>query len=248
MSMSQKRQRSVSATPKGRRLLSTAQGSFEDGPLTYSQIAERTNISEKTVGRFFRGEGVDRPYAQAIIKFLGLSEQDVLSPDHLLVNDSIEKIASSDTADSESAKQLIEGLEAALNKLDQDQETNFQAMEWLKANRQALAQEAAETVLRTHFAHLSTDASIDQSEIEQFSRDIRKHLQVLYYCLEEGSWEVLEGAIQESLIPINREIVHYTEALSFIRDQKLSQYLSPKIAETVALLLNYLIHVLPLRF
>jgi hypothetical protein len=80
--------------------------------------------------------------------------------------------------------------------------------------------------------------TIDQSDLEQFSQDIRKHLQVLFYCLEEGSWDVLYEAVQELLIPINREVECYTEALTFIRDQKVSQYLSPKVAQTITLCLN----------
>jgi hypothetical protein len=42
--MSPKRQRSVRATPEGITLLRKAQGSFEDGPLSYNDIAERTNM------------------------------------------------------------------------------------------------------------------------------------------------------------------------------------------------------------
>jgi DNA-binding Lrp family transcriptional regulator len=241
--MSPKRQRSVRATPGGITLLREAQGSFEDGPLSYNDIAERTNISEKTVGRFFRGDGVDRAYALAIISFFKLSEKDVLSMDSL-VGESIEKIENSATANSESAQQLIAGLETALSEFNQDKEIDLQAMEWLKVNRISLAQEAAEAVLKRR----STASKIDKSDLEQFSQDIRKHLQVLYYCLEEGSWEVIDGAVQESLIPINREVECYIEALTFIRDQKVSQYLSPKVAQTITLCLNYLINFLPLRF
>lgn len=246
--MNPKRQRSVSATPNGMELLREAQGNSEEGRLSQSAVAERAKVSEKTVGRFFQGKSVDWSSALAIIKCLGLSKEDVLFLEDSLIEESIEKIESSDAGKSESAQQVITGLETALNQLNQDKETDFQAMDWLKANRKSLAQEAAEAVLRKNSGQAVTGTITDESDLNQFSQDIRKYLQVLYYCLEVGSWEFIDRAIQESLIPINREIEYYIEALTFIKNQKVSQDLSPKVAQTMTLLLDYLIKILPLRF
>lgn len=246
--MNRKRLRGVRATANGMLLLRKAKGSFEDGPLTYSNIEEKTHINAKTVGRLFCGKRIDRANALAIIQLLGLSEKDVLFLEEFLAEESINKIESSDTGSSESARQLITGIETALNTLDRDQETDLQVMDWLKANRRSLAQEAAGAVLGKHSRQAATGTSVDESGLDQFSQEIRKHLQVLYCCLEVGSWEFIDGAIKNSSLPVNRRVEDYTEALSFIKDQKLSQDLPPKAVQTMTLLLKHLINILADRF
>lgn len=245
--MSQRSSRSVRATRDGLKLLHTARAGFEDGTLTHSAIAERLNISDKTVARFLRGEKADLSNALAIVNLLKLNQDDVLSLADSLVGEAINKIENSDTADSERAQKLIEELETSLNTLNQAKEIDFQAMGWLKANRQSLSKEAAEVVLK-RLSSSSTDTAVDASELELFSQDIKKHLQALYLALEEGDWEVVDRAIKDRLIPINREVKHYTEALSFIRDQKISPYLLPEVAQCLILCFDYLIAILPVKF
>ena len=246
--MSQQRQRGIRATPNGKRLLREAKGSFEDGRLTNSKIAEKLNLSEKTVGRFFNGESVDKETAYPIISFFGLSEKDVLSSEELLVEESIEKIESEDIENSTRAKELIGKLEIALNELKQSEEINIQAMDWLKANRKTLAKEASEAVFKKYSDNESSGINTDESDLEQFSQDITKYLHLLYLCLEEGSWELIDKAIQDSLVPVSREITFYTDALIFIKDQQVTQKLAPEVAQAIAIILDYLIKILPIRF
>ncbi|MBW4542580.1 MAG: hypothetical protein KME43_26130 [Myxacorys chilensis ATA2-1-KO14] len=246
--MSQQRQRGIRATPDGIKLLLAAKGSFENGRLTYEAIASSLQISDKTIKRFFKGEGVDKDKAYAIINFLKLADKDVLPLEDALIEESIRKIESGEATDSGRAKELIEGLGMALSQLKQSEEDSLPAMEWLKANRKFLSREAAEAALTKNFSRSSNDTSTDELDLEQFSQEIRKYLQTVYLCLEEGSWEIIDGAIQESLLPITREISLYIEALTFIKDQKVNQNLPPESSQAITLCLDYLIRILPIRF
>lgn len=250
--MTQKRNsRSVQATPDGVRLLQQAKamGRVDEGkPLTYPLIAESARVSDKTVERFFRKQNVDRDSALSIIEALGLQAKDVLSMEESLVAESIDKIKSGSKASSDRATQLIEGLEVALGELTQDDEVNLQAMEWLKAHRKGLARDAAHAVLRKPNIDSSETASSDESDLEQFAQDLRKYLQLLYYCLELGTWELIDKTVQESLVPVNREIELYTEALIFIKEQRIEQQLSSDVSQLIAPYLDYLISILPIRF
>lgn len=246
--MNQKRQRGISATPHGIHLLRQAKANSPDGPLSYEAIAEgANNISDKTVRRFFNGEDVDPNSAYPIINFLKLSAEDVLSLEDIATGESIKRIEDESTTNSERATELIEKLELALSQLKSREQLDTQCMDWLKANRQSLAQQAAEHVLIQHSVQESFDRDINDSELEQFSKEIRKYLHLLYLCLEEGDWDIIDGAIQKSLVPVNRGIEFYTEALTFIRDQRLSSDLSPDASQSIRLCLDYLIAILPIR-
>ncbi|WP_293104550.1 hypothetical protein, partial [Moorena sp. SIO3I6] len=153
--MNKKRKpRGVSASPEGLMRLEQARASQRDDegkPLTYEGLAQKAQISKKTVERFFKQKRVDWGYARAIIQALGLREEDVLSLEESLVLESIEQIQAKDTGDSERAGEFIKGLETALSELKKREEASLEAMEWLKANRKALSQEAAEAALRKHY-------------------------------------------------------------------------------------------------
>lgn len=244
--MSQQRQRSVRATPDGIERLLAAKGSSEYGRLSNFKIADRLQISERTVARFFRGKGVDKENAYAIVKFLGLSNEEVLSSEDILVEETIRQIESEKSINSDRARELIEGLETSLNDLKKSEEDCFPAMDWLKANRRPLSREAAEFVLRKNCSQ--SFLTTDESDIDQFSKEIRKYLQAVHSCLELGTWEVIESAIQEAVLPMTKEIKFYTEALTFIKDQRVSQNLPPDSAQWVVLCLEYLINILPIRF
>jgi Phycobilisome protein/Helix-turn-helix len=235
--MSQQRKRGICASSKGIEKLLAAKGS-----LTYEAISEELNISDKTVGRFFRGEEIDKGNAYQIIKHLNLSPEEVLSSENVLVEDSIRKIKSESSTNSNRAQELIEQLEVALNELQQSERDSLPAIEWLKANRINLSRKAAEAVLEQN----SVGTNTDELELEQFSQEIGKYLQVVYYCLEQGTWEIIDCAIQESLIPVNREITFYSEALTFIKEYNLSE-LPSESAQVIALCLDYLIKILPIR-
>lgn len=243
--MSQKRQRGIRATSEGKGLLLTAKGSCRGQAWTNESIASELQYSTRTVARFFRGEKIDKPHAYAIVKFLELQPEDILLLEEVLVDRSIQVVRDAEAAGSTQAKELIDTLALALDELQREEEISLPAMEWLKANRNFIAKEAAEFVLMENADQGSSIAS--ELEIDKFSDEIRKYLQVLYYCLEEGSWEVIDGAIQESLLPDSREVVFYTKALVFIKDRKMKQSLPSESAQVMELCLEYLINVLPLR-
>ncbi|NEO40522.1 MAG: hypothetical protein F6J90_30980 [Moorea sp. SIOASIH] len=248
----QRKPRGVSASPEGLKRLNQARASQRDdegNPLTYEGLAVKAKMTDRTVKRFFRGIAVDRNNAYAIIEALGLRPEDVLSPEESLVSESIEQIQAKDTGDSERAGELIKGLETALSEFKKSEEASLQAMEWLKANRKALAQEAAEAALRKHYDQKPNNIDTDYSgDIEVFSQEIRKYLKLIYSCLKVGSWELMDRAIQESLIPVNRDLQLYVDALDFIKNQKVSLSFAPEQGNELTLCLDYLIKIIPIRF
>lgn len=251
--MSQKRKpRGVSATLEGIKLLKGAKASGredEGKPLTYPRIAERAKVNEKTVQRFFHGERVDLDSALEIIKALGLQEEDVLPLEDSKIAESIERIQAKSTANSERASELIQELETALSELKASKNASLPARDWLKANRAALSREAAKSALEKSYDKKLFDVDEYYSEeIGQFSKEVRKYLQLLYYCLEAGTWEFMDRAMQESLIPMNRDSQLYVEALKFIKNQKVSRDLLPEEARELTLCLDYLINTIPIRF
>jgi hypothetical protein len=240
-----------------------AKGRDDEGkPLTFERIAGKAQVSDNTVKRLFRGDAVDRSSAVAIIEALGLkkeevlsSEESLLSSEESLVVESIERIEArsaepeSHGTHSERAGKLIEELERKLKGLKKSTDDSHQAMDWLKANRKALAQEAAKEALREHYNQPTDRGDADDSEkVEQFAKDIRKYLQLLYYSLEEGTWNLIDQAIQESVIPLNLESKFYAKALIFIKDQKVAKELPPEAAKELTLCLDYLINIIPIRF
>ncbi|NEO24076.1 hypothetical protein [Moorena sp. SIO4A5] len=252
--MNKKRNRdSVSASPEGIMRLKQARASQRDdegNPLTYEGLAVKAKMTDRTVKRFFSGKRVDRNNAYAIIEALNLKREDVLYPDpeESLVLESIEQIQAKDTGDSERAGELIKGLETALSELKKREEASLEAMEWLKANRKALSQEAAEAALRKHYDQNPNNVDTDYSEdIEVFSQEIIKYLQLIYYCLDLRNWKPMDRAIQEFLIPVNRDLQLYVDALYFIKTQKLSLSFTPEEAKEITLYLDYLINIIPMR-
>ncbi|WP_424102629.1 hypothetical protein [Moorena producens] len=250
--MNKKRNRdSVSASPEGIMRLKQARASQRDDegkPLSYERLAVKAKMTDRTVKRFFSGKRVDRNNAIAIIQALGLRPEDVLSPEESLVLESIEQIQAEDTGDSERAGELIKGLETALSEFKKREEASLQAMEWLKANRKALSQEAAEAALRKHYDQNPNNVDTDDSgDIEVFSQEIRKYLQLIYYCLELGSWELMDRAIQELKIPVNRDLQLYVDALDFIKNHKVSLSFAPEEAKELTLFLDYIIKTIPIR-
>lgn len=239
--MAEIRKRGIRASSKGLALLREAQGNFEGGRLTYEKIAEALTIGDKTVARFFRGERLDRQYAIAIIKFFNLSIEDVISSEEILIDDSIRKIESESDENPERAQELIEKLQSVLDGLKREEEINRQAMDWLKTNRKVLAQEAVESTLNSNMGQEYFGAQPNNSELEQFSEDIIKYLQLIYYSLGEGSWAVIDGAIQELLVPVNLEVELYKESLAFIKDQKVDKNLSAEVAQPISFFIDYLI-------
>jgi Phycobilisome protein len=247
---SKRKSRGVKATPNGLELLHKAKG---ERKMSYEEIAGHVIdgitsdvISEKTVARFFGGTSVEWFSASKIAKVLGLDVLNVVDREEYLVSESIDQIER-EGADSKRAIGLIEELEKAFNELKQREEASLPIMEWLKANRKTLSQEAAEAVLRNRNDQENFGSNTDDSDIERFSKDIRKYLQLLYFCLEEGSWELIERVIQESVMPVNWDTELYAEALTFIKNQKINQNFSSESTQEIMLFLDYLIKIIPLR-
>lgn len=250
--MAQKRNsRSVQATPEGVVLLQKAKamGRSEEGkPLTYEGIGAKAGLDGKTVSRFFQRDPVDRDSAHAIVEALNLQGEKILFRDDILVAESIDKIRSDNEGGSERANQLIGGLEEALRGFQQDREVSLEAMEWLKAQRKTLARDAAGAVLNKHNIGSSEAENLNALDVEQFAQDLRQYLQLLYLSLDIGTWELIDEALKEPSIPINREIRLYTEALIFIKEQRVEQQLSSDVSQVISLYLDYLIKIMPIRF
>lgn len=250
--MNQKRNRdSVKATSEGTKLLQEAKAKRDDEGnfLSYERLAHQANISTRTVRRFYNGKRVDRSSAIAIIKTLGLKEDEILDQQDSLVKSTIKEIQAKETEDSEPASELIKQLETELSKRQETEQDSFQAMAWLKANRRTLSREAAEAALRKHYEENSENINIDYLEnIEEFSQEIRQYLKVIYSCLKVGSWDFIDKAMQENLMPIHRDIQLYVLALQFIKNKKISINFSPDEARELKLCLDYLIYVIPQRF
>ena len=237
--------RGASATSEGIVRLKTAQGLFKDGRLTYERIADQVGTTSKTVSRFFRGIAVERANAYAIIDYLGLTQEEVLRTEDLLVEESIRKIKDADSETAEEAQELVSRLSVTLDNLKESEENSLPAMEWLKSHRVPLSEGAAEAVLRDN--NTNQNSSIEESDIGNFASEIRKYLQLIYFCLEVGSWDVIDAAIQQSLVPNSRDAVLYTKALSFVRDKADNQILSNDSRKILSLCIDYLMQVLPLR-
>ncbi len=259
LSMNQKRRRhSVYPSKSGIERLKQAKNKGRDDkgkPLTFERIAEKANVGVRTVRRFFDGIAVEEGYADAIIDALSLKTEEVLSSEESLVAESIEKIEArsadlkGNATNSDRAAELIEELERKLKALKKSTDDSHQAMDWLKANRKALAQGAAKAALSEVYNQPSPSGDTDYSEnIEQFSKDIGRYLQLLYYSLEEGTWKLIDQAINKSVIPLNLESKFYVKALIFIKDQRVSKELPPESAKELTLCLDYLIHIIPIRF
>ena len=251
-----KRSRSIPPSKEGIERLKDAKNKGEEGkPLTYERISEKAQVSVKTIKRFFKGEGLERWYARQIIEALGLEEEQVLSLEESLVEKSIERIESSSVTleghekRSERASELIAELERNLKTLKDSTDDSHQAMDWLKANRKALAQDATNEALREHDNQATPSEDTNYPDkFEQLSRDIRKYLQLLYFWLEEGTWDFIDQALQERVIPLNLEPRFYVKALIFIKEQRVAKDLPPEAVKELTLCLDYLITIIPLRF
>ncbi|NET64927.1 MAG: helix-turn-helix domain-containing protein [Moorea sp. SIO1G6] len=247
----QRKPRGVTASPEVIMRLEQARVSERDDEgksLSYEGLAQKAQISKKTVERFFKQKRVDWHSASAIIQALGLKPEDVLFSEESLLLESIEQIQAKDTGDSERAGELIKGLETALSELKKSEEASLEAMEWLKANRKALSQEAAEAALRKHYDQNPNNVDTDYSgDIEVFSQEIREYLKLIYYCLDVGDWELMDRAIKESKIPVNRDLQLYVDALDFIKTQKVSLSFAPEEAKELTLCLDYLIQIIPIK-
>ncbi|NET80620.1 MAG: hypothetical protein F6J94_01050 [Moorea sp. SIO1F2] len=256
--MNKKRKpRGVSASPEGIMRLKDAlakqakasETDYKRKRLSYQRLAEKAdNISIRTVQRFFNQERVDWDSAILIITALNLKPEDVLSSEESLLSESIEQIQPKDTGDSERAGELIQKVETGLSKFKKRKEASLEAMEWLKANRKALSQEAAEAALRKHYDQNPNNVDTDYSEdIEVFSQEIKKYLQLIYYFLKVRSWDLVDRAIQESKIPVNRDLQLYIDALDFIKNHKVSLSFAPEEAKEITLYLDYIIKIIQLK-
>jgi transcriptional regulator with XRE-family HTH domain len=244
-----RKSRSVCASSQGKRLLKQAKGEWKDSEgnrLTYERIAEMTKLSNKTVSRFFSGKGIDEENVYPIIQVLDLKYEDVISLEEDKVGETMNKIEEHDS-DSNSASELIINLKTTLEEYRKNIENNYQAMDWLKGNRQALAHQAAEVALKECDNQNLHDGDIEYARIlEELSKDIKECLRICYICLEKGTIRVLEEARQKSLIPSKLDYELYEKALLFIKQQKVAHELPQEVGQSLAACLQYLITIVSL--
>ncbi|MBD2527447.1 hypothetical protein [Nostoc sp. FACHB-133] len=186
-----RKSRSVCASPEGKRLLERAKREWRDSEgnrLSFERIAEMAGLgSDRTVRRFFDGEGIDQSNAHSIIKALGLEYDSVIPLEEEKVGETIKEIEERES-NSNSASELIKDLETILEEYRQNTENDDQAMHWLKGNRQALAQQAAEVALRECDNQNLYDGDIEYARIlEELSKDVKEYLLICYICLKEGT-------------------------------------------------------------
>ncbi|MBD2168172.1 hypothetical protein H6G04_27695 [Calothrix membranacea FACHB-236] len=241
-----RRPRGVAASTEGIEQLKKAKGK-----LPFYEIAMKAQVSDKTVRRFFDGERVDEGYADAIIKALGLEEKNILSTEDLSlideqVGEAIEEIERHGT-NSGRASELVEELEEKLKEYKKSSNASREAMDWLKGNRHILVKEATEESLKEFYSQNPKSGNAEDSENEeQLSKDLLKYLQLSYYCLEEGTLELIEEARRESLIPLNLNYELYVKALLFIKEQKVLKDLPQEAAQELGFYLDYLVNIIPI--
>ncbi len=241
-----RKSRSVCASPEGKKLLEEAKMQLKNSQgnrLTFDSIAEMANASDKTVRRFFNGESIDNGYAYDIIKALGLKREEVISLEEEKIGEAINEIAEHES-NSNRASELIGDLEKVLEEHRKNTENDYQAMDWLKGNRQVLAQEAAEFALKECENQNLYDGDIEYARIfEELSKDVKEYLRICYLCLKNGTIRVLENARQQSLMPSNFDDEFYEKALSFIKDQKVTRELPQAVSKNLVHCLEFLIAI-----
>lgn len=238
--------RKVCASSEGKRLLKKTKGEWRDSEgksLTYERIAEMAQLSDKTVRRLFNGEGVQEENVHSIIEVLNLEYEDVISKEEEKIEEAINEIAERES-NSSRASELINDLKITLEEYRENTKNDSHAIEWLKGNRQALAQQAAEVALKECDNQNLYDGDIEYARIlEELSKDVKEYLRFCYICLKEGTIKVLEKARQESLIPSNFDDELYEKALLFIKEQKVIRELPEDVGKRLASCLDFLIAI-----
>lgn len=241
----------VHATAEGIVRLKEAQATQKDDegrPLTYERISEKSGVSDKTVKRFFKGENVRLTSVFAIIDVLGLKREDVLPPEDSFVSKAIGDIEEKRTENPERAHELVEALEKELLNLKRQEQVSSIARDWLKGNRKTLSRDAAHSALSTFYSKklLNTDA-IKIEEIDQLAVEIKIYLKYIYEWIDIGDWKFIDAAMQSAPPPVTREPEIYVEALTFIKEQRVSRDLSSEEAVEISNCLDYFIKTIPLR-
>ena len=199
-------------------------------------------VSSRTVRRLFDGGNAYPSLANSIIEALGLEWGSVISLEEEKIEEAISEIAERES-NSHKADELIKDLKISLEKYRKSTKNDYQAMDWLKGNRQALAQDAAEVALKECDNQNLYDGDIEYVRIlEELSNDVREYLRFCYISLQEGTMAVLEEARQQSLIPLNFDSEFYKQALLFIKEQRVNQ-LPKEVGQNLMTCLDYLILV-----
>lgn len=241
----------VHATAEGIVRLKEAQATQKDDegrPLTYERIAEKSGVSDKTVKRFFNGENVRLTSVFAIIDVLGLKKEDVLSPEDSLVSKAVSDIEKERTENPERAHELIEALEKEFLNLKRQEQVSSIAKDWLKGNRKTLSRDAAHSALSAFYGEkiLNADATKIE-EINQLAVEIKIYLKYIYEWIDIGDWTFIDAAMQSAPPPVTRDPEIYVEALTFIKEQRVSRDLSSEEAVEISNCLDYFIQNIPLR-
>ncbi|MEM7727634.1 MAG: hypothetical protein AAF208_14915, partial [Cyanobacteria bacterium P01_A01_bin.45] len=219
----QRKPRGVCASPEGKKLLEEAKMELdsEGKRRTFESIAEKAQVNDKTVRRFFDGKNIDKSCAKSIIKALDLNWDSVIPLEEEKVEEAkeaINEIAEQHESNSNRAIELLKGLEKTLKEYREKPDIDSQAIDWLQLNEQALAEEAAEVVLREYYNQNDLDRNTECSKMfEQLSEDIKQYLYIYSLLLQEATRTVIDIAIQESSIPLNLDSELYVKALTVIK-------------------------------
>lgn len=262
--MSPVRKRGVRLTSEGKKVVVEAIYDIEkeqDIKLTSEKIGLEVGFDPKTIRRFLNRTGnVEPKTATKILRFLNLSskESDIIdtgvapSKEEEYIDTSIEGVKQAQAkgiGSSERASSLIKELEASLEVLQTNKDASFKSMEWLKFHREALSKEAARAALEEHHCDDFTNFMQNHpEEVELLGSQIKKYLHLVYLCLDAGTWEVIDTAVRERLIPSNKDTALYVKALKFIRDRKIKNDESlSEYSEMMLVYFDYLVRILPVR-
>lgn len=246
----QRKQRGVTASPIGRNRMTEAKAKKQltnedtNSPWNNERIAHEAKVNEKTVSRFFNGTSpVDLTSAHNIISVLELKFDDVVSSTQSLTSQVIDNLENE--PDEKQAGQLIHGLEDSLTTYLEAEEVESIAVKWMESNYEKIINI---NDIRNEIQKINIDLQVyEEINAEDISKDLKKYIEAVQYCLELGSLQLIDTAIEECLIPSTYNVDIYVHFLEFIRDFKILNQAPLNISSKILIPLNYMIKVLPIK-
>lgn len=237
----QRRTRGVLASTSGVELMEQAKA---EKRLTNESIASAAVLDVKTVGRFLnRDQHIDRMSARSIVAVLELEFNDVVSSTQSLTSQVMDDLGNE--SDGKQADNLIQGFEDGLTKYLKSEESESSAIKWLELNQDEIVNVDS---IRNEIAKINSNSPIYENvNAENLSKDLKRYLEAIHYCLELGSLQFIDAAIEEYLIPSTYDTSVYVHFLEFIRDLKISNKAPLSLSNKISVPLNYLIRVLPMK-
>ncbi len=231
---------------RGLELMEEAKANCQN--LSNEKIAEIADTTTKTVTKFLNGTvagereaaRIDDKYARKIVAVLGLVYRDIVpSTVENLANQTIQQVKES--SDGEQAKNLIQELESGLSRHQESEGIESVAAQWLELN-------VSKILNQNDIEHEIKKINVqEQIDADRFTSDLQVYMEVVQYCLEIGSFKLVDNAIEESLLPDIYEVDLYVHFLEFIRDYKVTDSAPSGISNKIIMVLNYMIKILPIK-